>query len=254
MLRYHPKYSETDPDNPAAWGTCDRCGFIWNLNKLKWQYDYRGSAMLQNLRILVCEKCTDVPQIQLTPNILSPDPAPIFNARPEPYAVDETDWFGTEPLFRSDGAGASSSDIIVTQDGDPLTLENNPSKNASTVHFVASLAKSGISLATAYLDYFNGDPASGGTSVLVSLTGSSTRTNVASQLTTVLGIAQNANFIIVTSSASAITNVNYLAVYDAPSGGNLIVSGPLAVKGPPSSVTAGAPIVFDPIFLQINTN
>lgn len=254
MLRYHPKYAETDPDHPRAWGTCDRCGRVNNLDRLQWQYDYRGSATLQNLRILVCGPCYDVPQVQLTPNVLSPDPAPIFNARPEPYVVDETDWFGTEPAFRSDGAGASNSDIITTQDGDPLTLENNPSKNASTVHFVATLAKSGVSLSTAYLDYFNGDPSTNGTSVLVALTGSSTRTDVASQLTDVSGIAENADFIIVTSAASASTNVNYLAVYDAALGGNLLVSGPLAVKGPPSSVTAGVPIVFDPLFLQINTN
>jgi len=254
VLRYHPKYAETDPDHPRAWGVCDRCSRTWNLDKLKFQFDYRGTSTPVNIRVLCCPTCLDIPNPQLTPNVLSPDPAPIFNARPEPYTVDETDWFGTEPAFRSDGAGASDSDIITTQDGNPLTLENNPSKNASTVHFVASLAKTGVSLTTAYLDFFNGNPTTNGTSVLVSLTGSRTRTNVASQLTNVSGIYQNADFIIVTSSASAITNVNYLAVYDAASGGNLLVSGPLAVKGPPSSVTAGVPIVFDPLFLQINTN
>lgn len=89
MLRYHPKYSETDPDNPRAWGTCDRCGFTWPLDSLRFQYDYRGSAVLQNIRILCCRKCLDQPQQQLTPNILPPDPPPFLNARPEPYQIDE---------------------------------------------------------------------------------------------------------------------------------------------------------------------
>lgn len=254
MLRYHPKYSETDGDDPRAWGTCDRCGFIWNLDNLSWQYDYRGSATLQNLRILVCSKCLDAVQPQLTPNILPPDPPPLFNARPEPYTVDETDWFGTEPAFRSDGAGASNSDIITTQDGDPITVAVNPSLNAATVHLVATFNASGASLTSAYLDLFNGNPATNGTSVLSLLTGSATRTNIASQLVSVGGIYQNPDFISITSAAGASTNVNYAAIYSAASGGTLVASGPVAVKGPPSSVTASAPIVFDPLYLQINTN
>lgn len=40
---------------------------------------------LQNLRILVCDECLDVPAIQLKTIILPPDPLPVLNPRPEAY-------------------------------------------------------------------------------------------------------------------------------------------------------------------------
>lgn len=206
--------------------------------------DYRGSPNLINTRILVCPSCYDQPQPQLSPVILSPDPPPIYNARPEAYALDETSWIGIE----------DSDDILATQDDDPLVIQINPSSDPNTVHLTSSIASSGGSVTTAYLDLFNGNPASGGTSVLAAITGSSTRTNVASDLTTVLGIAQNPDFIIVTSSAVAQTNISYAAIYSAASGGTLLMSGALAVVGPPPSITVGAPVVFDPLALQIDLN
>jgi len=121
---------------------------------LQWQYDYNGSSTLQNLRLLVCDRCYDVPQIQLSPNILPPDPLPIYNARPEPYTLDEASWLATqdgEPLITQDGeyltpqipgpdSTASAADQaavnmttedgleIVTEagDGNPLDYEPNP--------------------------------------------------------------------------------------------------------------------------------
>jgi len=127
--RWHPKYSETDPDSPRAWGTCDRCGFIWNLHRLQWQYDYRGSQQLQNLRILVCPKCYDTPQPQLSPVILSPDPPPIFNARPEPYALDEDNILVTQ-----------GGDTITTQDGTPFTTSiPNPATPANETHLTTNI-------------------------------------------------------------------------------------------------------------------
>ena len=104
--RWHPKNAEVDSDNPRAWGTCDRCGRIWNLYRLAWQYDYNGAPTLQNLRVLVCETCYDTPQPQLSPLILGPDPEPIANARPEPYFIDE-------------------NSVLATEDGDPLATEDD---------------------------------------------------------------------------------------------------------------------------------
>lgn len=40
---------------------------------------------LQNLRLLVCDTCLDVPSLQLKTIILPPDPLPVFNPRPEAY-------------------------------------------------------------------------------------------------------------------------------------------------------------------------
>lgn len=55
---------------------------------LQWQFDYRGNN-LKNTQLLVCEECLDIPNPQLKPRILSADPLPIMNARPENFAVDE---------------------------------------------------------------------------------------------------------------------------------------------------------------------
>jgi len=73
---------------------------------MSWQYQWAGNQLI-NLGSLVCEHCVDVPQEQLRTIILPPDPSPLFNARPEPYTIDETDWRVTQ-----------DSDIRETQDGD----------------------------------------------------------------------------------------------------------------------------------------
>lgn len=88
-MRPHPRYAATDPTHPEGWGTCDRCGFVWNLRKFQWQYDWRG-IQLQNLNTLICPNCVDKPQRQLGSVILTPDPIPLLNARPEQYSIDES--------------------------------------------------------------------------------------------------------------------------------------------------------------------
>lgn len=80
--------AEISPTRPRARGVCDRCGFIYNHDQLRWEYDWRGPR-LQNLRILVCEPCRDTPQQNGQRTILiPPDPVPIQNARPEYYVGD----------------------------------------------------------------------------------------------------------------------------------------------------------------------
>ncbi len=77
-----------DTQSPEAFGVCDRCGTWRNRSDLTWQYDYRGNA-LQNLRILVCaetSRCNDIPQEQLRPVIIPPDPLTIKDPRPENFA------------------------------------------------------------------------------------------------------------------------------------------------------------------------
>lgn len=87
-MRPHPRRALTDPSAPSAWATCGRCGFVTNLINLQWQFDFRG-LQLQNLQILVCEDCLDLPQRQLGTIIIPPDPVGVKNARPEQYAIDE---------------------------------------------------------------------------------------------------------------------------------------------------------------------
>lgn len=62
---------------------------MYNHYELQWQFDYRGSALM-NTRILVCETCLDVPQNQLRNIIIPADPTPIMNARVQDYVTAET--------------------------------------------------------------------------------------------------------------------------------------------------------------------
>ncbi len=76
--------------NPEAAAQCDRCGLIYNHNRLRWQMDWRG-ASLMNLRILVCDICYDDPQQQLRAIVVPADPTPIQNPRTTDYIAAETD-------------------------------------------------------------------------------------------------------------------------------------------------------------------
>lgn len=88
-MRRHPRRAAVDPHHPEGWGTSDRDGMIGNLRRMKWQYDWAGSKLI-NKRILIHEDELDEPQRQLgTPAILGPDPPPLINARPENYSIDE---------------------------------------------------------------------------------------------------------------------------------------------------------------------
>jgi len=87
--------ARVSPNNPSAFAVCDRCGAWNNHNQLHWQFQWSGPR-LQNLKLLVCDRCLDVPQPQLKPRILSPDPVPIMNARPEFFDIDENTFLVTE--------------------------------------------------------------------------------------------------------------------------------------------------------------
>lgn len=240
--RWHPKNAEVDPDNPKAWGSCDRCGMIWQLDQLTWQYAYQGSSFPINTNFLVCPKHLDPLNPQDMPYVLPPDPPPVYNARPEPYLLDEASYLTTQ-----DGS------ILTTQDGTYLgTAIPNPEAVAATAHLESSIVASGGSVATAYLDIFNGNPLTTGASVLALITGSTTRTNIASQLTTTRGVATNTDTIVVALEAASTTNVSYCAIYNSASAGTLLMSGPLNVNGP--NVTVGNPVVFSALGLSINLN
>jgi hypothetical protein len=79
---------------------------------LSWQFEFSGPR-LQNLRLLVCRKCLDIPQPQLQPRIIPPDPIPIRNPRPEYFAIDEIDFLSTQ-----------AGDQLITQSGQNLVIQN----------------------------------------------------------------------------------------------------------------------------------
>lgn len=92
-MAYASKQGRTqiNPRSPRASGQCDRCGFLYNFDHLRWQIDYSGAG-LYNKRILVCEHCYDTPQQQLKVIVIPPDPMPVINARPPDYVNSETDY------------------------------------------------------------------------------------------------------------------------------------------------------------------
>lgn len=95
MSRPHPKHANVDTHNPNMWTTSDRDGFIRNQKDMAFQWDWSGSQLI-NKHIIVGADELDVPQVQLRTIVPPPDPPPKFNARPEPYVIDETDWRTTQ--------------------------------------------------------------------------------------------------------------------------------------------------------------
>lgn len=111
--------------NPRAFGICDRCGFLYNHDRLQWQFDYAGAGLI-NKRILVCSPCLDTPQAQLRAIVLPADPVPIQNPRVQDYAAAETDFVAINAPTVTDfwtGIPMPSTTDVVTQDSISITTQ-----------------------------------------------------------------------------------------------------------------------------------
>jgi hypothetical protein len=84
LMRPHGR-AEISARSPRALGVCERCGFLYNLDRLAWQHDWQQGPRLKNLHHLVCPDCYDEPQESGRTIVLPPDPIPVQNARPEDY-------------------------------------------------------------------------------------------------------------------------------------------------------------------------
>ena len=125
--RPHPKRADTDPDYPQSWGTDDQSGFVTNLHKMRWQMQWAGNQLI-NLRYLVHPDFLDEPQEQLRTLIIPVDPPPLFNTRPEPYEIDETNWRTTQDgdMFDPTGIRETQDDELrVTNSANPDTAPTN---------------------------------------------------------------------------------------------------------------------------------
>lgn len=123
---WHPDGRATvSQTNPRALGICDRCGLQYNLDMLKFQYQWNGLQLI-NLRILVCDLCYDIPSEQLRALILPPDPVPVMNPRPEAYASEVPSYISIE----TDGV-VSPSDVLATEDDSALIgeIQDTPTPN-----------------------------------------------------------------------------------------------------------------------------
>jgi|SRR5215831_7637353 len=116
--RPHPKNAVVNPSNPRAWGTCDRSGFIHNLENLREEFDWAGTQLI-NKRFLVGQRFIDVPQEQLRTIKIPPDPDPVFNARPESYSMEE----GLMPLATESARTGDPGATIRGEDGHYIGVE-----------------------------------------------------------------------------------------------------------------------------------
>lgn len=104
--------ARVNPNHPVSFAVCDRCSFWYSITDLSWQFQYAGPS-LQNLHLLVCRDCLDIPQPQLKPRILPPDPMPTLNARPENFLIDDYNERVTE-----------DADRRITEDSEQRVTEN----------------------------------------------------------------------------------------------------------------------------------
>lgn len=123
--RPHPKNATVDPTNPRAWGTCDRSGFIFNHEELQKEYQWAGTT-LQDQHVLVGSPYVDEPAEFLRAIKLPPDPDPIIDARPEPYAIDE----GLMPLTTESGYPGDPGQVVRV---DGIRPGTPPAAGQSTV-------------------------------------------------------------------------------------------------------------------------
>jgi|ERR1700748_193434 len=125
---WHPTgRAKVSVSSPTAHAICDRCGCRVQHSSLSWQFQWSGTK-LQNLRILVCPECLDTPQPALKTIIIPPDPIPIYNPRPEQYAIVEPSFIATEtpPFMGSDVTTEAGDDLIWESETTPLPDPNNP--------------------------------------------------------------------------------------------------------------------------------
>ena len=85
----HNTFCPTDSSKPVPVGFCDRCGFLYRLSELVWQFDWSGPNLV-NRFIRVCTRtCLDVPQEQGRVIVIGPDPVPLKDPRPGFWQTEE---------------------------------------------------------------------------------------------------------------------------------------------------------------------
>lgn len=78
--------ARVNPLHPEAFGICDRCGLLYNLVNLNYQFAWRGPRFV-NIRLRVCPSCMDRAAEFLKPIIYPPDPVPVSDPRPQNFTI-----------------------------------------------------------------------------------------------------------------------------------------------------------------------
>lgn len=128
-------HADIDSRRPRPLAVCDKCGFVYNRDRLRWQHQWEGLSE-RNIGILVCPSCIDDLQPQLKTLILPLDPIPIMNPRPGEFSgmviSSSPDAFNTiaqSQIVVQSSATDGTTEIgdrspLVTQDSSlPITTE-----------------------------------------------------------------------------------------------------------------------------------
>lgn len=95
-----------------------------------------------------------------------------------------------------------------------------------------------------FIDIYNGDPQAAGSSVLLTVTGSATRSSVKAALGAATSaspsVSSNASQIVLSASASAGATISHIALFDAATAGNLVASH--ALTSGTQTVVTGNPV------------
>lgn len=117
--RYHGM-ATCDPYNAKAHGSCDFCARQWDLDRLQYQYEFRGDVLF-NTRFRVCPDCMDKPYEGNRPIKLPPDPVPVLDPRVEPF-LQEENTAGT--FFQPSPTPPPISLFYVSESGVPYYTED----------------------------------------------------------------------------------------------------------------------------------
>jgi hypothetical protein len=118
---------------------------VYNHYQLTWQYQWVATK-LQNIRLLTCPTCTDVPQEQLRRIFIPPDPIPIRDPRPDPHNME---LYSSSPPGFASGApsvlATESGDWLTTESGIPLITEINVTPSPTSSGFTVGSSGFGSS-------------------------------------------------------------------------------------------------------------
>jgi hypothetical protein len=125
----------------------------YNWVDLQWQYEWRG-PVIQNIRILVCKPCLDIPQEQLRAIVVPADPVPIINARPQDFEIAESDYRSVSAPTVYDpvtGIPIPSKTLRVTEDCQnrtvyPIGIPSGEIQNAVMPYNAATHTPYGVPL------------------------------------------------------------------------------------------------------------
>jgi len=93
-MSYRPKGKNVfiNPEDPVGVALCDNSDFVYQHQQLNKQLEWRGNALIWT-GFLAAGDHLDVPNEQLRPPLLKPDPVPLTNPRfPQEITTNLVNW------------------------------------------------------------------------------------------------------------------------------------------------------------------